>query len=96
MDGLSQGVIYAGLGTLLIFVALIVFAPDHSGPTYEVSPVTNVDSGYYHAEQICKDRGGAQAYDIQDQNRMVYACKDDHILHVFDYSNMTSPSRGTR
>ena len=44
-----------------------------------------VDAAKNHAAQICGGPGSAEAYDVQDQSRIVYACREGGSLKTIDY-----------
>lgn len=46
-----------------------------------------VDTAKSHAAQLCGGPGSAEAYDVQDQARIVYACREGGSLKTIDYGS---------
>jgi hypothetical protein len=46
-----------------------------------------VDAAKEKAALLCRAHGGAETYDVQDQPRLVYACRSDMRLKTLDYGS---------
>lgn len=63
-----------------VFVALIVWAVVHDADIY-----ARKGQMERTITRLCDAHGGAVFFDVEGENKMVYACNDNHVLRVRAY-----------
>lgn len=77
-DDIFPGIIVLGLGFLLGMAFMLAV-----GPSDDVASHTR--AARKDAQALCAGHRGAVTFDVQDKNKLVYACRDDLKLKVLDY-----------
>lgn len=77
-DPLIQFLLVIAGGGLLMFGILTLVDDENSGKLHRAQ---------HEAQKLCLEQYGARTFDVQDEYKMVYACRKDGKLHVINYEN---------
>lgn len=74
-----MGPIFTFLGTfIVVFVLSFVVLTD-------LDNHDKLHKAEHKAQRLCAEQNGAETYDVEGENKMVYACRKDGKLRVLAY-----------